>query len=154
MIPFVLSLLVFLPILSGIAILMLARDARDAKYGALAASLAELAVGLYVCFDFVTTGKAQDGLWQFQYVESAPWVPSIGITYTLGLDSLSFAMLLLTVLVFPPAVLFAFSEHHDLHKFFALLLAMEGAILGVFFAEDFFLFYIFWEAVLIPMFFL
>ena len=152
--PFALSLLVAIPIVGGLAILVAARRPLHAKYAALGVTLAELALGLAIAYDFVANGFFAAGLWQFAYLESGTWIPTLGISYQLGMDGLSFAMVLLSVIVFPPAVLFAFSEKEGLHKFFGLLLAMEGAIIGVFLAQDFFLFYIFWEAVLIPMFFL
>jgi NADH-quinone oxidoreductase subunit M len=148
-----LTLLVAIPIVGGIA-LQVSRTSAQAKYGALAITLVELALGLYIAYDFITNSLFSAGLWQVSYIESGSWIPTLGVKYQLGMDGLSFAMVLLTVITFPPAVLFAFSEKQELRKFFGLLLAMEGAINGVFLAQDFFLFYIFWEAVLIPMFFL
>jgi proton-translocating NADH-quinone oxidoreductase chain M len=153
-IPYALSLLIAVPLIGAFTTLLWPGSGRQAKWIALGFSLAELAYGLFVLLDFVSIGGFNLQLFHFAYTESAPWVPSLGISYTLGIDGLSFAMILLTLIIFPPAILFAFSEHEELHKFFAMLLAMEAAILGVFMAEDFFLFYIFWEAVLIPMFFL
>jgi proton-translocating NADH-quinone oxidoreductase chain M len=151
--PF-LSVLIAIPLIGAVALLFLpARFERFAKWAALGATLATLAWGLVLLWGFVSGGGFRAALWDFSYAETASWIPSLGISYTLGMDGLSFGMVLLTLIIFPPAVLFAFSEHHQLRKFFALLLLMEASILGVFLAEDFFLFYVFWEAVLIPMFF-
>ncbi len=154
MFPYALSLLIALPILGGVVIMALAREPRHAKFGALGVSLAELALGLYIAYDFITAGYYNLELWNYAYLESSPWIPTLGISYQLGMDGLAFVMVMLAIIVFPPAILFAFSEREGLNKFFGLLLAMEGAIIGVFLSQDFFLFYIFWEAVLIPMFFL
>ncbi len=154
MIPYALTLLILLPLLGAFVTLFAARSDRQARWTALGFSLATTGYGLWVCLDFVWSGGFGRSLFDFSYTEALPWIPSLGITYTLGMDGLSFAMVLLTLIIFPPAILFAFSEHHELPKFFAFLLAMQAALTGVFLAEDFFLFYVFWEAVLIPMFFL
>ena len=153
-IPYVLSLLAFLPILGALVILFGVTRKSQAKYAALGFALAELALGLVLTFDFISTGGFSRSLWDFSYTESAPWIPTLGANYILGMDGLSFPMILLNVIIFPVAILFAFSERERLRQFFAFLLAMEGALNGVFLAQDFFLFYVFWEAVLIPMFFL
>jgi NADH-quinone oxidoreductase subunit M len=155
--PFALSLLIALPLVGGFAIMALLgkpERAHLSKYAALGISLSELGLGLYITYDFIANGLYANGLWDLAYAEQGSWIPTLGVTYQVGLDGLSFAMVLLNVVIFPPAILFAFSEKQGLNKFFGLLLAMEGAINGVFLAQDFFLFYIFWEAVLVPMFFL
>lgn len=154
MIPYILSILILVPLAGSIATMFLTRTDRQVKLLALGVSLVSLALGLWLAVDFLLQRSIAMPLWEFAYLESSPWIPTLGITYTLGLDALSLSMVVLTVIIFPPAILFAFSEHEDIRKFFALLLAMEAGITGVFLAEDFFLFYIFWELVLIPMFFL
>ncbi len=154
MIEGALTILILIPLVGAVFLLVAPRNDRQAKWSALGVTLVALGFGLYILLDFVVTGGFNLPLFDFAYKETAPWVPTLGISYTLGMDGLSFAMVLLTLIIFPPAILFAFSEHKELRKFFAMLLAMEAAITGVFLAEDFFLFYVFWEAVLIPMFFL
>ncbi|MGH2610006.1 MAG: dehydrogenase, partial [Tepidiformaceae bacterium] len=140
MFPYALTLLVAVPLVGGLLIVAFARKPAHAKYAALGVSLAELALGLYIAYEFIAFGWFDAGLWDLAFVESAPWIPTLGISYQLGMDGLSFAMVLLSVIIFPPAILFAFSEKEGLNKFFGLLLAMEGAINGVFLAQDFFLF--------------
>jgi len=148
-----LTLMIVIPLV-GAFVTLFTRSPRAAKWSALGFSLAALAFGLWVLFDFVSTGGVRHPIWHFSYLEREPWIPALGIKYIVGMDGLSFAMVLLTLIIFPPAILFAFSEKENLPKFFAMMLALEASLTGVFLAEDFFLFYILWEAVLIPMFFL
>ncbi|HEX5691985.1 MAG TPA: NADH-quinone oxidoreductase subunit M, partial [Roseiflexaceae bacterium] len=89
---------------------------------------------------------------QFQFVESIPWIPSWGISYTLGVDGISAWLMMLSTFVAPIAVI---STWRSVHKYFRdfqiLLLALSIAMLGVFLARDLFVFYVFWEFTLIPM---
>ncbi len=98
---------------------------------------------------------AQFSLFQtpFQYVENQPWIKSLGIRYHLGLDGLSLPFLLLSTLLFCVAAL-ASHEKQRVKAYFILLLLMESGVNGLFVAVDYFLFFLFWEMELIPMFFL
>src|SRR5690554_1198372 len=89
-----------------------------------------------------------------QFVERYEWIPSIGVAYYLGTDGISFPMLAVTALVTTLAILTSFTIEHRVKEFFALFLLLETGMLGVFVALDYFLFYIFWEVVLVPMYFL
>ncbi len=100
-------------------------------------------------------------LWSFdgqstgmQFAERYAWIPEMGMTYSLGLDGLSFPMVLLTSLLSLVSMIVAMSITDRVKGFFAWFLLLESALLGVFMAQDWFLFYMFWEITLIPMFFL
>ena len=143
-----LSLLIFLP-LAGALLLPLARSPLAAKIWALLVSLANavLSVGLYLGFNPHTA--------QFQFVERIPWIPRLNINYALGIDGISLLLMLLTTMLIPLCVLCSWNAiSRQVRSFMACLLIMETAMLGVFAALDFVLFYIFWEAMLIPMFLL
>lgn len=91
---------------------------------------------------------------ELQFVERLPWVPSLGIDYYLGIDGVSLALVAMTAFIYPLAMLAAFSIQNRVKEFFILSLVLESAIMGVFVSLDYVLFYLFWEAQLIPMYFL
>ena len=143
-----LSVLIFLP-LAGALILFLLRSDRAAKVGALVVTLvnAALSLQLYTGFNAATA--------QFQFAENLAWIPALNIRYTLGVDGISLLLVLLTTLLMPLCVLCSWRAISTrVKEFLACILLMEAAMLGVFVALDFVLFYIFWEAMLIPMFLL
>ena len=83
------------------------------------------------------------------------WIPAFGVHYHLGIDGVSLLLILLTTALTPIIVLAGFSGVTERHRaYFALMLALEGAMIGTFVALDTFVFYLFWELVLIPMYFL
>jgi NADH-quinone oxidoreductase subunit M len=143
-----LSVLIFLP-LAGALLLFLLRSERAAKFGALAITLlnAALSLQLYTGFNAATA--------QYQFAEDLAWIPVLNIRYTLGVDGISLLLVLLTTLLMPLCVLCSWRAIGTrVKEFLACILLMEAAMLGVFVALDFVLFYIFWEAMLIPMFLL
>jgi len=86
---------------------------------------------------------------------AVPWIPTAGIFYALGVDGISIWLVLLTTLISPVAVLSSWTSIEDrIKEYFAAMLILETAMLGVFMAQDLFLFYIFWEFTLVPMYFL
>ena len=143
-----LSALVFLP-LAGVALLPLFRGGRAAKGWALAVTLANalLSLKLFTGFDASTA--------QYQFAENLAWIPSLNIRYTLGVDGISLLLVLLTTFLMPLCVLCSWNAiTARVTEFLVCILVMETSMLGVFMALDFVLFYIFWEAMLIPMFLL
>ncbi len=91
----------------------------------------------------------------FQFVERAEWVPSLGVSYYLGIDGISLLLILLTTLVGFVAILSSWNAVEDRPKqYYAMLLLQQTGMIGVFMALDFLLFYVFWEVVLVPMYFL
>jgi NADH-quinone oxidoreductase subunit M len=91
----------------------------------------------------------------YKLTESAGWIPSIGARYTLGLDGISFLLVMLTTLLGMLAILSSWSAIQSRTKeYYILLLLLQTGMLGVFMSLDFFLFYVFWEVMLVPMYFL
>jgi NADH-quinone oxidoreductase subunit M len=91
---------------------------------------------------------------EFQYVLNIPWIPSLGISYHLGVDGISLFLILLTTLLTPLAILASWSIVDRAKEYFIFMLLLETGMIGVFASLDLFLFYVFWEVMLIPMYFL
>jgi NADH-quinone oxidoreductase subunit M len=146
--PYVLSLLVWLPIAAGAAVLLLG-DRRIAfgRWVALAATLAVLALCVPLWCEFNPSTPA------LQFVEREPWIGALNAWYHLGIDGISLPLVVLTAFTTPLVVIAAWSNIEKRPaQYFAAFLAMEGVMIGVFAAADALLFYVFWEAMLIPMF--
>ncbi|MCZ8131640.1 MAG: NADH-quinone oxidoreductase subunit M [Steroidobacteraceae bacterium] len=143
-----LSILVWLPIVGGIAVMLLG-DARAALGRWLALGVTVLAfvlsVPLYTGFDSTTAAM--------QFVERLPWIPALNSDYHLGVDGISLPLILLTTFTTVLVVIAGWSVIEKRpSQYFAAFLIMEGLMVGVFAALDALLFYVFWEAMLIPMF--
>lgn len=143
-----LSLLIWLPVLSGIIVLIFAGDKHPhrARIIALVCSLVTIAlcVPLYLGFDPNTAAM--------QFVEHFVWIPSYGIHYDVGVDGISMPFVLLTTYTTLLVVLSSWETIHEkVAQYLAAFLIMQGTIIGVFAATDSILFYLFWEAMLIPM---
>jgi NADH-quinone oxidoreductase subunit M len=149
----ILSALIVLP-LAGAVLLLLVRNRgheRDAaiQWIALGVSLAEFAASLWMWFRFDPARP------DFQMVERADWIPSFGIQYAVGVDGISLFLVVLTGFLTPLALLGSWrSVHKKVREFSFFMLALESAMIGVFLSLDMFLFYVFWDAMLIPMYFL
>lgn len=144
-----LSLLLVLPLIGALLVFCLPRDRGGAvKAVALFFALVELVLSLYLYFGY---DRVAGGL---QFVEKATWLPSLAISYHVGVDGLSLPMVILTTFIFLCAVLASWNIDHRPKEYFFLLLILETAVLGVFSALDLFLFFLFWELELIPMYFL
>jgi len=144
----ILSTLIFLPLAGALVLLFLKGD-NVARIWALVVTLvnAVLSLPLYQNFD-ITTPK-------YQFGEHHQWIPALGINYTLGIDGISLLLVLLTTLLMPLCVLCSWRYiERRVKEFMVCLLVMETSMLGVFAALDFVLFYIMWEAMLIPMYLL
>ncbi|MGQ9593451.1 MAG: complex I subunit 4 family protein [Anaerolineae bacterium] len=146
----ILSAIVFLPLLGAVVVLFLHEERRQTIYGwALAVTLVEFALSLVLAARF-RLGEAA-----FQFVEEFRWVPSLGIRYAVGVDGVSLFFVCLTAFLAPLAVLAAWGRVQERVKGFTFwLLLLETGILGAFTALDLVVFYIFWEAMLVPMYFL
>jgi NADH-quinone oxidoreductase subunit M len=143
-----LSLLIFIPIVVAIAIVLMGDKHAGKAYGlALLASLFVFALALFVGIKF------DPSLNQFQFVEQVNWITQFNIQYHLGIDGISYPLILLTSLLTPIVVVTSrTSPKQKYHQYLASFLIMEGLMIGVFCALDGFLFYLFWESMLIPMF--
>ncbi|MCA1648822.1 MAG: NADH-quinone oxidoreductase subunit M [Acidobacteria bacterium] len=150
-----LSLIVFLP-LAGALLVLIAGGRGDrpdreplVRTLALAASLVTFAGTLYMWYRFDPTSAA------YQFEERYSWMPNFGIQYYIGVDGISLLLIVLTGFLTPLALLSSWeSVHKSVKAFSFFILALETAMLGVFVSIDLFLFYVFWDAVLIPMYFL
>ena len=145
----ILSILVFLPILGLIIIMLLPRSAAPkAKTVALIFTLFTVAISAYIWFIFDKTSG------NMQFVERYNWIQGVNIYYNIGIDGISLPIVFLTCILSVLGVLVSWNIDNRQKAFFALLLLLQTGMLGVFVALDFILFYIFWELVLLPMFFL
>ena len=150
-----LSLIVFLP-LAGALLVLIAGGRGDrperaplVRNIALAASLATFAATIYLWWRFDPASAA------FQFEEKHDWIKDFGIQYYLGVDGISLLLIVLTGFLTPIALLSSWeSVEKSVKAFSFFMLALESAMLGVFVSLDLFLFYIFWDAMLIPMYFL
>jgi NADH-quinone oxidoreductase subunit M len=145
----VLSLLVFTPWAGAFLLALLPRQgARGARALTLLFSLSTLALALAALASFDPAAAG------YQFVERHAWIPSLNVTYHLGLDGLSMLLVLLTGFVAPAGLLASQGRERDPRFFGLLYLLLQGAALGVFLALDFFHWFIFWELSLIPAYFL
>ncbi|WP_184544396.1 complex I subunit 4 family protein [Mucilaginibacter sp. FT3.2] len=140
------SILIFLPVIAAVIVAFLRGDA--AKYGALFFSIAELAIAGLFLSKFVP-----DATIQFRI--DAPWIAKFGIYFSAGIDGISMIMVLLTTLLVPLIILTTFKhDQKNPGAFYGLILFMQAGLLVVFTALDGFLFYVGWEAALIPIYFI
>ena len=146
-----LTVLVFLPAAAALLCLLFPqRLEQQAKYVALAGSVAALALSLWLFFDF------DKDLGGFQYVVREEWVDigSFQVEYFLGVDGLSLLLVVLTTFLTLAAVLVSFSVEQRPRAYYAALMLLSTSVLGVFTAMDFLLFFLFWELELFPMYLL
>ncbi|MEO5909978.1 MAG: NADH-quinone oxidoreductase subunit M [Pelobium sp.] len=160
----ILSILIFLPLLLGAVILLLPKSMSSYfKYLTVAVSLVQLIISTWLYFNF-KTGEAfagVDQLSQYQWVEKLDWIRmdlgafgTLQIDYLLGVDGFSIGLVWLSALVMLIASLSSWEIKTNLKGYFALFLLLDTAIIGVFCSLDLFLFYIFYELMLLPLYFL
>ncbi len=143
----VLTALLVLPVLATAAVLLVpsARIRQVAFWGAVVEFV--LSLGLWWAFDPTIASM--------QFETAVPWIPAFGIAYRVGVDGISLFMVLLTTLTVPITVLGSWHYIKEKQRgFYALLLVLTSGMIGVFIALDLFLFYVFWEVMLIPMYFM
>ena len=142
-----LGFLIFAPMI-GVAMILLFRENEEAPR-----LIAMLTTVTTLCMSLIVFSKAgsESG---FKMLENYDWAPGYGFSLLLGVDGLSSPMVLLTGLLGPVTVMFAWDEEKRRALFFSLILLMQTAVYGVFITLDYLMFYVFWELTLIPMFFL
>ncbi len=137
---------------AGVVILLPSAARHLAKYAALALSLVVLAIAVLLAVTFDPAGP------QYQFVEDHAWIPSFGTGYILGLDGIALALVVLTAVLVPLLIVAGWHDASDqarsAHTYMALTLAVEGMVLISLTALDVLLFYVFFEAMLIPIYFL
>jgi len=151
-IPYILSLVIYLPALAALLLLLLPKESEKAvKLVAFTVSTATFVISLHLVYHFdATSGR-------MQFEELAPWIrtPSFQINHHLGIDGISLFLVILTTFLTPLAILSSWkSITRRVKPFMICLLALETGMVGVFCALDLVLFYVFWEVMLIPMYFL
>ena len=146
----ILSVILFTPVIGSLLLLFISRENRNAHrvlgnvFGILG-----LIVSLPLLWRF------QADVPGFQFVEDLGWIPSIGARYTLGIDGISFLLVMLTTLLGAISILSSWAAiQHREKEYYILFLLLQTGMLGVFMSLDFFLFYVFWEVMLVPMYFL
>ena len=146
----ILSWIVFIPLIGMGAVLLLPKHATGAaKAVSVVATSIPFVLATWVYFGLFKLGTAE-----FQLVERVSWIKTIGADYYVGIDGLSLALVWLTTLLLLIGVVASFSIEKAGKAYYALLLLLEVGIVGVFVSLDFFLFYVFWEVMLLPMYFL
>ncbi|MEX0978901.1 MAG: NADH-quinone oxidoreductase subunit M [Pirellulales bacterium] len=150
-----LSLIVFLPAAGALALAFFPREKSDAM------KMFTLVVTAVVFLLSVIMALPGDGEWQFdasvsemQKVFSVDWIPSFNISYFMGVDGISFPLVVLTTFITMLSMAASWTIDKHVRAYCILFLVLETGVLGVFLALDFFLFYVFWEVMLLPMYFL
>ena len=145
-----LSILVWLPIAGAVLVMLLGSKAHNgglARQTALGVSVLTFVASLPLALGF------QSGTAEMQFVERLPWVERFGAFYHLGVDGISMPLIVLTTFLTPLVVLAGWEVIRTRPaQYFAAFLMLEGMMIGVFAALDALLFYVFWEAMLVPMF--
>jgi NADH-quinone oxidoreductase subunit M len=146
-----LSLILFIPVAGALLLALMPRQAEGSlKTTAFVVSLASFAVSVAMAFAF---NAGDNG--RYQFAEHAAWVPQLGISYSLGVDGISMVLVLLTTFLSAIAILSSWSAVHErVKEYMIFLLLLETGMLGVFMARDLLLFYVFWEVMLLPMYFI
>lgn len=142
------SIMIFLPVVTALIILMFKDNKEMPRKLALFTSLVLLGIGIFAYYVF--DGSNPD----FQFVEKFNWIPGMNINYYLGLDGISFPLIVLTLILTPAVIIFSWNQTERPGLYFAFFMLIEGGVIGVFSSLDFILFFVFWEIVLIPMFFI
>jgi NADH-quinone oxidoreductase subunit M len=140
----------FLPVLGGLVLLFVPKEQRRVfEVGSLVLMIASLLLSLPFWFGY---DRASDAV---QWAGSWSWIPSLGVRFSVGMDGISLLLWLLTTFIGPIAAACSFGSILERHKeYYIWLLVLQTAMLGVFITQDMFLFYLFWEVMLVPMYFL
>ena len=144
-----LSLIIFIPLLTAMALIFVGRDNTGLiKIAGVGAATSTLLVSLWLLFSFDVSNPGM------QFVQTLHWVPALHINYLVGIDGISLWMVVLTAFLGVVSILMSLNQKKDLRNFIALMLALEAGTLGVFLALDTILFYVFWELMLVPTYFI
>jgi NADH-quinone oxidoreductase subunit M len=148
----ILTFVLLTPLVGLVPILFIPGENKNAiRWWGNIVTFAGFLVSLPLVFWFRTAEAAP----QFQFIEQVDWIPSIGAQYFLGIDGISFLMVMLTTVLGFLSVLSSWSAIQERAKeYYAMFLLLQTGMLGVFMSLDFFLFYVFWEVMLVPMYFI
>lgn len=141
------GLLIVVPLIASLLVFF--TKGKASRNLALALSVVEFALSLFVFFQYRHNPDSKD------LVLNCAWIESMGIHFAVSVDALSLLMILLTTFLVPLIILSSFNTNYEKpHSFYGLILLMQMALVGVFTANDGFLFYVFWELALIPIYFI
>src|SRR3989338_5920583 len=146
----ILTVVLFVPLAGAILLMLLPKESKDLiRWTANLVGFAGFLVSVPLVFWFdISIGE-------YQFVERAEWIPSIGANYALGMDGISLLLVMLTTVLGFLAILSSWSAIGErLKEYYVFMLILQTGMLGVFMSLDFFLFYVFWEVMLVPMYFL
>jgi NADH-quinone oxidoreductase subunit M len=147
MMGMLLTVAIFLPLVSALLVAIV-RNSTFSRVISIATSVVVFLIAVYLGLNFDWNNSS------FQHTIKLPWIQPLGISFSLGLDGMGMALFLLTALMFVVAFVWSVKIEDRPNLYHALFLLLETACLGVFSALDFFLFYLFWEFMLIPMYFI
>ncbi len=150
-----LTTITFLPLVGGIALLFLPKEQLGAiRWTALGIAIANLILALILLLGYSQSNVSATFTGTFLFTEKLTWISSLGINYSLGVDGISVLLVVLTALLTPICILASFPIEQKVKNYMAFMLLLECGIIGVFVSTNLFLFYIFWELMLIPAYFL
>ncbi len=150
-----LTIITFLPLVGAAVIALLPKESIKAvRWTALGTTAIVLLITLSLYPQFSPGLIGINDPASFQFVEKADWIPSLGVSYYVGVDGLSFPMILLTALLCFLCIPASYGIVKSVKGYFAMFLLLETGMMGAFVSLDFFLFYFFWEIMLLPMYFL
>ncbi|HZS46656.1 MAG TPA: NADH-quinone oxidoreductase subunit M [Blastocatellia bacterium] len=148
-----LTILIFLPV-AAVGLMLL----HESFWGKNDETQKKLALGftlLNFVLSLVLIAGFKSDTTELQFVQNVPWIKSLGINYHVGVDGISVWLVILTTILFPIAILGSWNSiHKRMREFLFFMLLLESGVIGVFVSFDLFLFYVFWEVMLIPMYFL
>ncbi len=148
----ILSVVLFTPLVGALVILFLPRDSENAHR---VVGNAFAILGLILSLPLTWRFRLDAGAPRFQFMENTNWIPSIGAHYTLGIDGISMLLVILSTILGAISILSSWESIKMRRKeYYILFLLLQVGMLGVFMSLDFFLFYMFWEVMLVPMYFL
>jgi NADH-quinone oxidoreductase subunit M len=149
----ILNIVTYIPLVGAVILLFVPKERAPAIKGiATGAVIVDFLASLYLWFQFDPKGS---GAHLFQFRETYSWIPSLGVKYDFGADGISVLLILLTTFMGIIAVFSSYSSiDHRQKEYYILLLLLQTGMIGTFCALDFFLFYVFWEIMLVPMYFI
>jgi len=151
----ILNIVCYLPLVGMIAIMFIPRKNEKAvKWTANITGFAGFLVSIPLIVLF-NDARYIDPATNFRFVTQRPWIPLIGANYKLGIDGISLLLVLLTTLLGAISILSSWTAIKErVHEYYAFMLLLQTGMLGVFISLDFLVFYVFWEVMLVPMYFL
>lgn len=159
----ILTWITFLPVIGMIVVLLLPKDNKPLiRWTSLSVALIQVVLAILIYLNFNTNLKGINSADSMQFVEKVSWINidsvawfgKVSIEYFVGIDGISVPMVLLTALISFVAIIASWNIEKSIKGYFALFLLLDAGMMGVFVALDFFLFYVFWEIMLLPMYFL